>query len=99
MSKNEKLNYTYILRCSDGTYYTGWTNDLDNRIKCHNSKKGAKYTKTRTPVELVYYETFATKGFIAQLFLVTVFSPVFVFILIGLFCPFKTSIFWSVVKL
>ena len=60
-SKNEKLNYTYILRCSDGTYYTGWTNDLDNRIKCHNSKKGAKYTKTRTPVELVYYETFATK--------------------------------------
>ncbi|MEE1010389.1 MAG: GIY-YIG nuclease family protein [Agathobacter sp.] len=61
MSKNEKLNYTYILRCSDGTYYTGWTNDLDNRIKCHNSKKGAKYTKTRTPVELVYYETFATK--------------------------------------
>lgn len=61
MSKDEKLNYTYILRCSDGTYYTGWTNDLDNRIKCHNSKKGAKYTKTRTPVELVYYETFATK--------------------------------------
>ena len=61
MSKDEKLNYTYILRCSDGTYYTGSTNDLDNRIKCHNSKKGAKYTKTRTPVELVYYETFATK--------------------------------------
>ncbi|WP_461811627.1 GIY-YIG nuclease family protein [Faecalimonas sp.] len=54
-------NYTYIVRCSDGTLYTGWTNDLEKRIKNHNTGKGAKYTKTRTPVTLVYYETFSTK--------------------------------------
>ena len=47
-------NYTYIVRCADGTLYTGWTNDLKKRIKAHNSGKGAKYTKTRRPVELVY---------------------------------------------
>ncbi|MDO4975875.1 MAG: GIY-YIG nuclease family protein [Eubacteriales bacterium] len=55
------MNYTYILLCSDETLYTGWTNDLENRVRCHNEKKGAKYTKTRTPVTLVYYETFDTK--------------------------------------
>lgn len=57
----ENLNYTYLLRCADGTYYCGWTNDLDKRVAVHNSGKGAKYTKTRRPVELVYYETFETK--------------------------------------
>ncbi len=57
----ENLNYTYLLRCSDGTYYCGWTNNLDKRVAAHNSGKGAKYTKTRRPVELVYYETFETK--------------------------------------
>ena len=50
------MNYTYIVECSDGTFYTGWTNDLDRRIAAHNSGKGAKYTKTRRPVTLVYYE-------------------------------------------
>lgn len=54
-------NYTYIVRCSDGSLYTGWTNDLEKRVDAHNAKKGAKYTKSRTPVELVYYECFATK--------------------------------------
>lgn len=54
-------NYTYIVRCADGTLYTGWTNDLKKRIKAHNAGKGAKYTKTRRPVELVYFEHFATK--------------------------------------
>ena len=54
-------NYTYIVECSDGTLYTGWTTNLDNRIKAHNSKTGAKYTRSRTPVKLVYYEEFATK--------------------------------------
>ena len=49
-------NYTYIVRCADGTLYTGWTNDLKKRIKAHNAGKGAKYTKTRRPVELVYFE-------------------------------------------
>ncbi len=55
------MNYTYILKCSDGTYYTGWTNDLEKRLDAHNSKKGAKYTKARLPVELVYYEKFEDK--------------------------------------
>lgn len=55
------MNYTYIVRCSDETYYTGWTNDLEKRIQSHNAGKGAKYTKVRRPVELVYYEEFATK--------------------------------------
>lgn len=54
-------NYTYILRCSDGSLYTGWTNDLDRRLASHNEGKGSKYTRTRRPVELVYYETFETK--------------------------------------
>lgn len=55
------MNYTYILKCSDGSLYTGWTNDLEKRINAHNAGKGAKYTKNRRPVELVYYEKFATK--------------------------------------
>lgn len=54
-------NYCYILKCKDGSYYTGWTNDLERRIKAHQEGRGAKYTKGRTPVELIYYETFATK--------------------------------------
>ena len=56
------MNYTYILECRDGTYYTGWTNDLEKRVKTHNTGKGAKYTKSRRPVKLVYYEAFETKS-------------------------------------
>lgn len=56
------MNYTYILECSDGTYYTGWTNHLEKRIHDHNESKGAKYTRGRTPVKLVYYEIFETKS-------------------------------------
>ena len=56
------MNYTYIVKCADSTLYTGWTNDLDKRIKAHNSGKGAKYTKTRRPVKLVYYEEHETKN-------------------------------------
>ena len=55
------MNYTYIVKCSDETFYTGWTNDLEKRIEMHNSGKGAKYTKARLPVVLVYYEAFDTK--------------------------------------
>ena len=55
------MNYTYIVRCNDGSLYTGWTNDLERRLEAHNSGKGAKYTKTRRPVELVYFEEFKTK--------------------------------------
>ena len=54
-------NYTYILRCADGTFYTGWTTDLTRRVDVHNSGQGAKYTRARRPVELVYYETFDTR--------------------------------------
>ena len=55
------MNYTYILECSDGTLYTGWTNDIEKRLEAHNSGHGAKYTRARRPVKLVYLETFKTK--------------------------------------
>lgn len=55
------MNYTYLLRCGDGTLYCGWTNDLEKRLAAHNAGQGAKYTKSRLPVELVYFETFDTK--------------------------------------
>lgn len=54
-------NYIYILKCSDNSLYTGWTNNLEHRIQDHNSGKGAKFTKGRGPVELVYSESFKTK--------------------------------------
>ena len=55
------MNYTYILRCADGTYYTGWTNDLDKRLAAHNAGTASKYTRPRRPVSLAYRETFDTK--------------------------------------
>ncbi len=55
------MNYTYMVRCADNSLYTGWTTDVERRVKCHNDGKGAKYTKPRLPVVLVYYETFDTK--------------------------------------
>lgn len=55
------MNFTYILECSDGSYYTGWTNDLNKRIEVHNEGNGAKYTRGRTPVILRYYEEFSSK--------------------------------------
>lgn len=55
------MNYTYLLECADKTLYCGWTNDLEKRVKAHNSGMGAKYTKPRRPVTLVYYEEFQTK--------------------------------------
>lgn len=58
---NLQNNYTYILECKDGSLYTGWTNDIKKRVEDHNSGKGAKYTKARRPVSLVYYEIFRTK--------------------------------------
>ena len=56
-----EMNYTYIVECSDGSFYTGWTNDLERRMKAHNEGRGAKYTKSRRPVKLAYFETFQTK--------------------------------------
>ena len=56
-----KTNYTYILKCSDDSLYCGWTNNLEKRVATHNKGLGGKYTRARTPVELVYYEEFETK--------------------------------------
>ena len=55
------MNYTYLVRCAVGSLYCGWTNRLEERVRAHNEGKGARYTKSRRPVELVYYEAFATK--------------------------------------
>lgn len=52
----------YILRCGDGSLYTGWTNDLEARVKAHKEKRGAKYTKAHQPVELIYSESCADKS-------------------------------------
>ena len=57
----DSIFYTYILRCADGSLYTGYTTNLEARIRAHNSGKGAKYTRSRRPVTLAYYETFQTK--------------------------------------
>ena len=61
MQKGIQMQYTYIVECRDGALYTGWTTDLEKRIKAHNAGKGAKYTKNRAPVRLVYYEEYETK--------------------------------------
>ncbi|MBE5997241.1 MAG: GIY-YIG nuclease family protein [Lachnospiraceae bacterium] len=61
MKENAKNNYTYIVECSDGTFYTGWTNHLSERILAHNEGRGAKYTKSRRPVTLVWSRAFETK--------------------------------------
>ena len=55
------MNYTYIVKCSDNSLYCGWTNNLEKRVATHNKGQGGKYTRTRLPVELVYFETFETK--------------------------------------
>ena len=54
------MNYVYILECADGTLYTGWTNDLEKRLKSHNDGKGSKYTRARLPVKVVYTEVYET---------------------------------------
>lgn len=56
------MNYTYILECADKSLYTGWTNNLEKRLKAHNDGKGAKYTRGRGPVKLVYYQCFEEKS-------------------------------------
>ena len=57
------MNYTYFVQCADGTFYTGWTNCLARRMKAHNEgKAGAKYTRAKRPVKLVYYEEHETKN-------------------------------------
>ncbi len=59
--KNIKLSYVYILICSDDTLYTGWTTNILARTKTHNSGKGAKYTRGRTPIRIAHLESFSNK--------------------------------------
>ncbi|GHV45767.1 GIY-YIG domain-containing protein [Synergistales bacterium] len=56
------MPYVYIAQCRDGTLYTGWTDELGKRIHAHNNGKGAKYTRGRRPVTLVYSEEFSSKN-------------------------------------
>ena len=55
------MNYAYLVRCADGTIYAGWTTDLARRVQAHNEGRGAKYTRSRRPVTLVYSEAFGTR--------------------------------------
>ncbi len=64
MEKTEektKKAYMYVVECADGTLYTGYTTNVQKRIKTHNSGKGAKYTRSRLPVKLIYQESFDSK--------------------------------------
>ena len=54
--------YAYLLKCSDGSLYAGWTNDPERRLKAHNNGTASKYTRSRRPVEMVYLEEFETKS-------------------------------------
>ena len=56
--KGGMMNYVYILRCADDTLYCGWTANIETRLAAHNSGRGAKYTRSRRPVELVYLEAY-----------------------------------------
>ena len=55
-------HYFYVLLCKDNTYYAGYTNNLEKRLKTHNEGKGAKYTRARLPVQLIYHEVFLDKS-------------------------------------
>ena len=54
----KEMNYVYLVRCADGSLYCGWTTDLSARMEAHNSGKGAKYTRSRLPVKLVWWEAY-----------------------------------------
>ena len=62
VNKRNDVFYIYILKCCDDTLYTGYTNHLEQRITQHNEGKGAKYTRGRLPVALVYFEEYQTKS-------------------------------------
>ena len=53
--------FTYILECADGTFYTGWTTNLERRLQAHNAGRGGRYTRGRRPVRLVYFEEHSTR--------------------------------------
>lgn len=54
--------FCYIVECADGTFYTGWTTDLERRVKTHNAGRGATYTRLRRPVKLVYAEELPSRA-------------------------------------
>jgi len=56
------MNYVYLLRCTDGSFYCGWTTDLKKRVAAHNAGTGAKYTRSRLPVSLVYCEEYEDRS-------------------------------------
>lgn len=56
------MNWVYMLRCKDGTLYTGWTNDLQKRLTAHNTGKGARYTRGRRPVQLAWAKQYESKN-------------------------------------
>lgn len=56
------MHYVYMVKCADNSLYTGWTTDIERRILMHNSGKGAKYTRSKLPVILVYAEAYETKS-------------------------------------
>lgn len=57
-----EIHYVYMVRCADGTLYTGWTTDIQRRLQAHNSGKGAKYTRSRCPVTLAHLECYDTRS-------------------------------------
>ena len=61
MTEKDNKAYMYVVECADGTLYTGYTTDVERRLKTHNAGKGAKYTRARLPVKLLYSEAFASK--------------------------------------
>ena len=61
MAEEAKKAYMYVVQCADGSLYTGYTTDVERRLKTHNAGKGAKYTRVRLPVTLLYSESFDSK--------------------------------------
>jgi putative endonuclease len=56
------MHYVYVVECADGTYYTGYTTDVERRVAEHDAGEGAKYTRGRTPVDLVHVERYDTRS-------------------------------------
>lgn len=56
------MHYVYVLSCADGTFYTGYTTDVERRVAEHNAGDGAKYTRGRTPVEVVHVESYESRS-------------------------------------
>ena len=56
------MPFVYIVECADGSFYTGWSVDVEARVKAHNAGRGARYTRMHRPVKLVYSETLATRS-------------------------------------